>query len=1115
MERDFSITTAENFFLSALAIRRYPLTDSRYGAAVNEDTEIRTGPMLALRVDPPEEFQDRVYVLEILGSLSYSGFSLFPLDLKFGLAGTREKVVTAAKRDSRYGLLGAIKRRQRRLDPGLDERHRRNAASAAGPPAVFGVEFGDRDLAALMRQVLDADWIDDVVAAVASAGTFKVGFIASATEVSAALTPELLPNLAILRALPVVPAGLTFVVMWAPPATCDNLACSFIKTHWGNPTAALFANIDPVNARVGVGMALSDIYLSYDSCGRPFFELASVGMFIAASAAGVSLGFQVMLTLDVGNMRRAEQSDFCSLAQYTVGQPYRYFEPLTFAAELDVSATSIAVTGAMIGTYTKAFGINALHVSDLLLSLKLTAALGFPGFEAGGTLDFGLDCWVPDAANGGLGLVRNTAAACVGASVYVGLDPANALNNYMAAEFRGGLTLQAIIKAFGAPAEVANIVAALPKIVRTSGYPAPSNNQSNPRFSFAANPGGKSLPGRYIPGGVVFDGLLDVLGLQALANISVNPLVGVRARVMLPPLSLAGGALKLQRSSADAAQGPLLDINATYVPLTFGVHIEGLVSVMGLQVYTQLVIDDSYMQIALQGKIFDAFQATLVVRATYGDLLSAGFHVSGQLQADFASYMTNGITALVQGKADSAVERLLAAQQTLDSANAALGAAQDRFNQAQARKLDADSEVARLTETVSQLQAQEDAYGNAATQLASAKTQLAAAQAVQASAATDLQGNQTALDAAVAQQQTAVSQYQAAQADNTVRGGLAALRVGVGLVFTLHSAQFNVSVPLAGTGAFTCMLDFTFFGKRETLGVTVNFMGAADAVKTLFDLIFTPETLQALDISTKQLGEACTAHHNCIGWGPGLNDVACCSSKCTRKIADWAKVGYCPAECVGLPGGAPGSCGLLGFPRALGEACNLHTDCQGYGPNPTDVACCTAVNSVTSVCTAKVKDFAGVGYCPAECRGGLFDAPGTCNSGLSYPRALGQSCALAVECANWDSSTQATGCCSGTCQELKKDYLGAWFCSSECRACPPTLCGLGTCGIEPWPRTSGYSCVFETDCASGLSCCSDGSSVNKCFAKISDWAGIPQCPAACYGCAPWVPGCESAGTCQC
>ena len=124
----------------------------------------------------------------------------------------------------------------------------------------------------------------------------------------------------------------------------------------------------------------------------------------------------------------------------------------------------------------------------------------------------------------------------------------------------------------------------------------------------------------------------------------------------------------------------------------------------------------------------------------------------------------------------------------------------------------------------------------------------------------------------------------------------------------------------------------------------------------------------------------------------------------------------------------------------LGEKCTLHTDCKNWGPDATAVACCK------EKCTTKKKDWAGVGYCPDECR----DAPeplgklGTCDSGNTWKRSEGQPCDTHTACNGWIAAKAGTlACCSGTCTKLKNDWAGVGYCPAECKG--GIFKGLGTC----------------------------------------------------------------------
>lgn len=109
--------------------------------------------------------------------------------------------------------------------------------------------------------------------------------------------------------------------------------------------------------------------------------------------------------------------------------------------------------------------------------------------------------------------------------------------------------------------------------------------------------------------------------------------------------------------------------------------------------------------------------------------------------------------------------------------------------------------------------------------------------------------------------------------------------------------------------------------------------------------------------------------HNCK-YGMG-----CCSGVCTPLVKDWANIGWCPDDCRGAPtyitDVSAGTCDdpSVHWPRHLGDSCTFHTDCANWhGPN----RCCGGV------CTQSHRDWVGICWCPAECRGGIFSASGSC-----------------------------------------------------------------------------------------------------------------------------------------
>lgn len=110
----------------------------------------------------------------------------------------------------------------------------------------------------------------------------------------------------------------------------------------------------------------------------------------------------------------------------------------------------------------------------------------------------------------------------------------------------------------------------------------------------------------------------------------------------------------------------------------------------------------------------------------------------------------------------------------------------------------------------------------------------------------------------------------------------------------------------------------------------------------------------------------------------------------------------------------------------LGGSCRVGADCKGFMSalaKESGTACCAGT------CTATVRDFTNVAYCPAECRG-WFAAPlGTCGP----KRADGESCIANEQCAGWRGLLQqGSACDGGACVAMKKDWAGGWYRPSEC-----------------------------------------------------------------------------------
>ena len=195
-----------------------------------------------------------------------------------------------------------------------------------------------------------------------------------------------------------------------------------------------------------------------------------------------------------------------------------------------------------------------------------------------------------------------------------------------------------------------------------------------------------------------------------------------------------------------------------------------------------------------------------------------------------------------------------------------------------------------------------------------------------------------------------------------------------------------------------------------------------------------------MEFEPTALGGTCALDTDCVGWGPATTASACCNGTCQQKKADWAGVGYCPTECRGCPGCPEGSCGppygasagvsgmaAWHWPRIVDEPCNLSSDCEGWGPGATATACCSGF------CKTKEVDWAGIGYCPNECRGCAGCPQGSCGN-WHTPRLQGEPCALDNDCDGW-SLFGDVACCNFHC--ITKDET-LQTCPAFCNENPDT-----------------------------------------------------------------------------
>ena len=199
---------------------------------------------------------------------------------------------------------------------------------------------------------------------------------------------------------------------------------------------------------------------------------------------------------------------------------------------------------------------------------------------------------------------------------------------------------------------------------------------------------------------------------------------------------------------------------------------------------------------------------------------------------------------------------------------------------------------------------------------------------------------------------------------------------------------------------------------------------------------------------------------------------------------------------------------LTGFVEQIGE--NLDIGTKGVGEQCDTVLNCAdnlagtpdKTNCCNGICTIQQRDWAGVGYCPDECKDAPDPLGGRCDRGYSWPRGDGQPCDTNQACAGFAPGQNTLGCDNGTCRQQKRDWAGVYYNASECRDAPGAPTGSCNSG-NTWPRSENQHCNLNEDCngfrpgQDSLAC-----DHNRCVRQKKDWAGVWYKPSECKG-GPW------------
>ena len=343
---------------------------------------------------------------------------------------------------------------------------------------------------------------------------------------------------------------------------------------------------------------------------------------------------------------------------------------LTGAVQVGTSGVVLQMT--MTGCWESAFGVKWITICSLLVSVSLKPGVPLAGFAFGGEVKIG----DPSCGNQ------------IQAEGFIGIDPVSPTQNYYYVNIPGEFTIPSILRALC-------IEVSLPRPVAESGFPR--------GFLSSFSLFGKELPHvpLSIPLGYRLNGTINILGLEASADVTIGLPDGIKMAVFLPALSLDGDLLAMYASSSDRSRGPFLVANITILPRpTINVEASGYLSVLGISREAYLRITNDAYRFSIEGRFLNLFEADLEITASYGDIKSLSFQVQGGFRNDLFKRISDLVKVALQKSADQATDKISSAQQKVNGEKSKFDAANKKLTDAQrsvdSKQKDFDSAVRKL-----------------------------------------------------------------------------------------------------------------------------------------------------------------------------------------------------------------------------------------------------------------------------------------------------------------------------------------------------------------------------------------------------------------------------------
>ena len=118
--------------------------------------------------------------------------------------------------------------------------------------------------------------------------------------------------------------------------------------------------------------------------------------------------------------------------------------------------------------------------------------------------------------------------------------------------------------------------------------------------------------------------------------------------------------------------------------------------------------------------------------------------------------------------------------------------------------------------------------------------------------------------------------------------------------------------------------------------------------------------------------------------------------------------------------------------RELGQTCGAHEECKGHTGS---ARCCGTIDKKKmgeGICTTAIKDYAGIYWCPDECRGCVLGGEGTCNMCPSEEerKGEGEGCCYDHQCKD-EFNCSATGKCISRLDNYKSFDFPQFGCTPK------------------------------------------------------------------------------------